>query len=96
METAETTALATELERTIEEKYGVLLNDEQLCALLAYRSMDAFRQSVNRKTLPVPVFSIPNRKGKFALTRDVARWLAEQRNAAAQSSADESTKQINA
>lgn len=86
MEPAETLALATELERTIEEKYGVLLNDQQLCSLLAYRTMEAFRQSANRKTLPVPVFSIPNRKGKFALTRDVARWLAEQRNAAAQTS----------
>jgi hypothetical protein len=32
--------------------------------------------------VPVPVFSIKNRRGKYALVKDVASWLAQQRNAA--------------
>ncbi|AXQ98283.1 hypothetical protein [Pseudoalteromonas piscicida] len=46
---------------------------------LGYGSGEAFRQAVSRKTVPIPVFSIDKRKGKFALTKDVARWLAKQR-----------------
>jgi hypothetical protein len=37
-----------------------------------------------RKTLPVLVFEIENRRGRFALTIDVARWLVQERMKAAQ------------
>jgi hypothetical protein len=30
--------------------------------------------------LPVPVFAIAHRRGKFALCKDVAQWLAQLRH----------------
>ena len=35
-----------------------------------------------RKTLPVPVFELEKRRGKFALTIDVAKWLVQERTKA--------------
>ena len=49
---------------------------------MSYRSTDAFRKALTRKTVPIPVFSVENRRGKYALVKDVAKWLVEQRNAA--------------
>jgi hypothetical protein len=37
---------------------------------------------LTRKTVPVPIFSIKNRRGKYALVKDVVSWLAQQRDAA--------------
>lgn len=75
--------LAIEIEHTLLEKYGPLMADETLRAALGYCSMAAFRQALSRGLVPVPVFSIPRRRGKFALVRDIAAWLAEQRERAA-------------
>ena len=78
----EATELAKALERELADKHGPLIADEDLRAALGYRSMDAFRQALVRKVVPVPVFAIPQRRGKFALVRDVAIWLAIQRQSA--------------
>lgn len=78
----ETAALAQRLEADLLKEYGPILSGSSLCAALGYRSGDAFRQAVARGTVPVPVFPIESRRGKFALVKDVARWLAEQRRGA--------------
>lgn len=75
--------LAGELDHSLNEKYGPMISGENLRIVLGYPSMPAFRQALSRKTVPVPVFALPNREGKYALTKDVAIWLAAQRNAAA-------------
>ncbi|MBW9335674.1 hypothetical protein FEE59_19355 [Herbaspirillum sp. RU 5E] len=72
--------LIQELEDDLIQRYGPLVSGENLRLVLGYGSQDAFRQAVARKTIPVPVFAIANRRGKFALVRDVAIWLAEQRS----------------
>ncbi len=78
-------ALAESLERQLMAEYGPLLANDDLRQALGYASMNAFRQALFRKTVPVPVFALPNRRGKYALVTDVARWLSQQReNAAAQ------------
>jgi hypothetical protein len=46
-----------------------------LWRLLGYRTGDAFRKAAQRKTLPVPVFKLAGRQGRFALTADVASWI---------------------
>lgn len=74
--------LALELESELTARYGVMMANNDLRQTLGYASADAFRQALSRKTVPVPVFSIPNRRGKFALTKEVATWLAEQRSLA--------------
>lgn len=71
--------LARELENEMLGRYGPMMFGKNLINALGYRSGDAFRQAVSRKTVPIHVFSIEKRKGKFALTKDVAFWLAKQR-----------------
>lgn len=74
--------LIAALERDLLEKYGPLITNEDLRAALGYPTMESFRQALSRKTVPVPVFSLEKRRGKYALTKDVAAWLAMQREAA--------------
>lgn len=72
-------ALADELEEKLVQQFGPLLSNELLYRALGFPSMGAFRQALSKQRVPIPVFSIPNRNGKFALTMDVAKWLANQR-----------------
>lgn len=76
-------ALAELLENELMGRYGPLISNDDLRVALGYVSMDAFRQALARKTMPIPVFPLPNRRGKFALVKDVAVWLSQQREAAA-------------
>lgn len=71
--------LAESIELNLIREYAPLLYDEQLSKALGYRSLHAFRKAYSRKTVPVLVFTIPNRAGKYALTKDVAAWLAKSR-----------------
>ncbi len=73
--------LAEHLERQLMQEIGPILVGESLRRALGYRSMAALRQAIKRRTIPVPVFPIENRRGKGALSHDVARWLAEKRAA---------------
>jgi len=79
-EELEMRTLAEVLESDLLGQYGPMLTGEALRKALGYPSMDAFRQALSRGTVPVKVFPLENRRGKFALAKDVATWLAEQRN----------------
>lgn len=71
--------LAAHLEDKIMHLYQTaLLTDKALRDCLGYPSSEALRQAIARDTVPVKVFSIKNRRGKFALAKDIAYWLAEQ------------------
>lgn len=72
-------ALSTELERQLTTRYGVMLGSKDLWRELGFRSPNAFRQALVRGTLDVPVFAVQNRRGRFALAKDVAIWIARQR-----------------
>jgi hypothetical protein len=56
-----------------------MMSGKALAAALGYPTSGAFRQAIARNTVPVPVFSIEHRRGKFALSTEVAQWLADQR-----------------
>lgn len=71
--------LVTLLERDLIQLHGPMMTGEALRLALGYPSKDAFRQALVRKTLPIPVFGIEKRRGKFALTKDVAGWIVAQR-----------------
>ena len=45
----------------------------------SYPTAAAFRKARIRGTLPVAEFDIAGRRGRFALTQEVARWLVAQR-----------------
>jgi hypothetical protein len=68
-------------ERQIEQKlislYGFIIDAEVLWRLLCYPTYDAYQQAVRRGVFPFQLFTIPHRRGQFALASDVAMWLAE-------------------
>lgn len=57
------------------ERHGPIIGGAALAKALGYASTAAFRQAFRRHTVPIEVFEVPNRKGKFALTKDVNAWL---------------------
>ncbi len=75
----QTDQLSTELEDDLVRRYGVLLTSSDLLSVLGYRSTDAFQQAMARGVIPIPLFEIERRRGRFALAKDVARWLVQQR-----------------
>lgn len=75
--------LARTLEESLTQRYGLMLPSSALAGALGYPSMRAYHQAVARRTIPVPTFQIEHRRGRFALARDVARWLAGQYTGAA-------------
>ncbi|WP_395344914.1 hypothetical protein PN836_009160 [Ningiella sp. W23] len=72
-------SLASSLEKDLLNAFGPLIYGQLLYKSLGYTSADAFRQAVSRNSVPVDTFPIEGRRGKFALTRDVARWIATQK-----------------
>lgn len=58
-------------------EYGPLMGGEDLRRALGYRTWSAFARAVRAEALLVKVFEIPGRRGRFALTQDVADWLAQ-------------------
>ena len=63
--------------------YGPLMGSPELREALSYRSADALRQAIARKRVDLPLFEIEGRRGKFALTSDVAAWLHVRRSGSA-------------
>ncbi len=68
--------LANEMQQQLLAQYGPLLGGSALHQALGFSSAAAMRQAAIRNQVGVRLFSITNRRGKFALTRDVAQWLA--------------------
>lgn len=67
-----------ELERLradLLSRYGVMLDHIQLREVLGYRTASAFQRAITLGRIGVRVFNVPGRRGKFALSADVARWL---------------------
>lgn len=79
IDTEEVNALGAEIEAALYKEFGPLLFGKALYAALGYRSGDAFRQALSRKTVPIETFEIEKRRGRFVLSKDVAIWLAHQR-----------------
>ena len=79
MEKSQLDELTYDIERELYCYIGPLLFGKHLYAALGFSNHDAFRQALSRKTIQVEIFSLPNRRGRFALSRDVARWLANER-----------------
>ncbi|MBD9477400.1 hypothetical protein [Pseudoxanthomonas sp. PXM02] len=72
--------LASEFEQGLLQRYGPVVGSDELRQALGYPSQDAFRQAMARGRLPVPVFTIAGRRGKYALSKDIAMWLAQLRH----------------
>lgn len=73
--------LAGSLEQDLLKRYGPMIGQDDLRQALGYASLAAFRQAYCRGQVPVPVFAISHRRGKYALVKDLALWLASLRPA---------------
>ncbi|MAL98866.1 MAG: hypothetical protein CL583_10515 [Alteromonadaceae bacterium] len=74
--------LTAAIEAELVKQFGPVLSGDKLYQSLGYPTMGALRQALVRRTVPVTVFTVPGRNGKYALSRDIAAWLAAQRLAA--------------
>lgn len=66
------------LDQQLLDQYGPTLGGKELYAALGFRSYSAFHRSMQLGELGINVFTLPGRRGWFALTTDVAAWLTEQ------------------
>ncbi|MGY8829210.1 MAG: hypothetical protein ACKVIS_06615 [Pseudomonadales bacterium] len=80
--------LTNELEHDLTARYGVMLGSNALWRELGFRSPAAFRVALSRGMIGVPFFTLPNRRGRFALAKDIAAWIANQRHASQINEAD--------
>lgn len=71
----------------MENQFGPLMGGADLWRSLGFRTATAFSRALRVGALELPIFDLPCRRGKFALTRDVAAWLERAASAAAQSNA---------
>ncbi|MFG6442197.1 hypothetical protein [Roseateles sp. LKC17W] len=92
---AEQAAFADELRGELESLHGPLLGGQKLIAALGLASAASLRQARRRGRVSVPLFTLPKRRGFFALTRDVAVWLAQARLAATHSTAQTQREEPN-
>lgn len=64
-----------EVEARLTLLFGGVVGGVRLTGLLGYPSQAAFRKAVERGRVPVPLFTIEGRRGKFAHVSDLATWL---------------------
>jgi len=57
------------------ERYGELMSGRPLRLALGFRSDRSFLRAALSGQLPVSTFRLPNRRGRYARTRDVSEWL---------------------
>lgn len=68
-----------ELVERLTRTLGIVVGGSALSKALGYRTQGAFRQALTRNRIPIPVFALDGRRGRFALTSDIAQWLWSQR-----------------
>lgn len=56
-------------------RFGPILGGRDLYFALGFKTYSAFHRSQTRGELGVHVFTLPRRRGWFALTSEVADWL---------------------
>jgi len=79
-DTRELTVLAAKLENELMQRYGSpLVTGEKLAEAMGYRSIHSLRKHMSKHQFPVELFTIEGRRGRFALLKDIALWLARQR-----------------
>ena len=71
--------LVNQIRADLVSAYGPIIGGSNLRKVLGYSTSGAFRQAVYSKTVPIEIFTIEHRRGKFALSIDVAKWAAQQK-----------------
>jgi prophage antirepressor-like protein len=59
------------------DQHGPLMGGADLVRALGFSNNAAFREAHRKGRLGVHIFSIPERRGRFALTHDIAAWIEQ-------------------
>lgn len=65
------------LEKWLLSEHGPTVRGSNLAKLLGYANGDAFRHAVSRGVLPVNTFFESGKRGRCALTKDIATWIVQ-------------------
>ncbi len=71
--------LAQRIKQDLIKQHGMLLFGKALYQVLGFTNGDAFRQAYKRGKVPVAVFELEGKRGRYALAEDIANWLASRR-----------------
>lgn len=72
---------SSDLANQLLSRFGPTIGGQDLYLSLGFKTYAAFHRSQQQGALGVHVFKLPGRRGWFALTGDVARWLEKQSTA---------------
>lgn len=72
--------LDEQIRTDLSKRYGEVIGGRNLRLVLGYASMAAFTQAVRNRKIDLTTFFISGRKGRFALTSEVASWIATLRS----------------
>lgn len=57
------------------KQYGPILGGTELRNVLGFKAASTFNRAKRLNLIGVHIFQLPNRRGSYALTADVADWL---------------------
>jgi hypothetical protein len=77
MDTSNKDQAVSLLQQDLSKRYGEVIGGDTLRLVLGFATMSAFKAAISRETLTLPTFFIKGRKGRHALTSEVAAWLIE-------------------
>lgn len=78
----EVAQLFNEIRQNLATRYGELIGVRDLWLVMGFPSQEALQRAYARGTIGLPIFEIEHRRGRFALTTEVASWLVKSRQAA--------------
>lgn len=67
-----------EMKKDLLELYGPLVGGEALRRAMGFRSAASFERAVRNQQTSLTIFGLEGRRGKFAYTSELAKWLVEQ------------------
>lgn len=60
----------------LQERFGPVLNEDELARLLRFRSVQALAAAVRRRSLgDLVLFRLPGRTGRWVRSSDLAQWM---------------------
>jgi hypothetical protein len=77
-----------QFENLLVRHYGAAIGGRDLREALGFKSASAFCRAVQAGRLPIRLFKMEGRRGRFALATDVAEWLEKRASAGCDDLAD--------
>ena len=66
---------SSDMKDRLIQRYGPLIGGTDLRNILGYKAASTFNRAKRLNLIDIHLFQIPNRRGNYALTTDVADWL---------------------